>query len=50
MSLINVPSSPSGEDDDLYQDSRARIHASPLETHRDLEYVVLYDTASSEDE
>lgn len=52
MSLVNVPSSPSidEEDDEIYQDSRSRIAASPTMLERDLEYVVLYDTSSSGDD
>lgn len=48
-SLINVPSSPEDEEDDAaFEDSRSHIIESPLEHPRDLEYVVLYDTSSSE--
>lgn len=53
MSLIDAPSSPSIEgiddDEDLFQDSR-EIVVSPIDAPRDIEYVVLYDTSSSEDE
>jgi next to BRCA1 gene 1 protein len=53
ISLINIPSSPSinDEDDEDYQDSRSRLASvatSPAILERDLEYVVLYDTSSEE--
>ena len=54
ISLINIPSSPSIDDDDEdYQDSRSRIATvppSPAAIERDLEYVVLYETSTSESE
>lgn len=50
ISLIDVPSSPSAnDDDDLYQDSRTHI-TSPVGRSNEVEYVVLYDTSSSEEE
>ncbi|KIP11681.1 hypothetical protein PHLGIDRAFT_10460 [Phlebiopsis gigantea 11061_1 CR5-6] len=57
MSLIDAPSSPSiedideleEEDEDIFQDSR-EVVVSPTDAPRDIEYVVLYDTSSSEDE
>lgn len=52
MSLIDVPSSPSieEEDEDIFQDSRSRVAPSPAEPNNDIEYVVLYDTTSSEED
>lgn len=49
LSLIDAPSSPSiaSADDEIFQDSREA--ASPVDPTRDMEYVVLYDTTSSED-
>ncbi len=55
ISLINIPSSPSVDDDDeVYQDSRSHVEVaassivpSPAVIERDLEYVVLYDTSSN---
>ena len=58
MSLIDPPSSPSiedidgledDEDEDIFQDSR-EVVVSPTDAPHDVEYVVLYDTSSSEDE
>ena len=54
MSLIDAPSSPSidaiDDDEDIFQDSREIVVSPNNEAPRDLEYVVLYDTSSSEDE
>ncbi|EKM61508.1 uncharacterized protein PHACADRAFT_112173 [Phanerochaete carnosa HHB-10118-sp] len=52
LSLIDAPSSPSiaSADDVIFQDSREAVDAtSPADVSRDMEYVVLYDTTSSED-
>lgn len=53
MSLIDAPSSPSIEgldDEDIFQDSREIVVSPANEASHDIEYVVLYDTSSSEDE
>lgn len=57
VSLVDAPSSPSIEDidgfdddeEDIFQDSR-EVVVSPTEPQREQEYVVLYDTSSSEGE
>ncbi|GJE89466.1 ZZ-type zinc finger-containing protein [Phanerochaete sordida] len=52
LSLIDAPSSPSiaSADDEIFQDSRSAVDAASLaDAARDMEYVVLYDTTSSED-
>ncbi|THH31949.1 hypothetical protein EUX98_g2227 [Antrodiella citrinella] len=48
ISLLDAPSSPSVEGDDaIYEDSRTN---AAVNRPRDLEYVVLYDTSSSEED
>ncbi|CCM03800.1 uncharacterized protein FIBRA_05948 [Fibroporia radiculosa] len=50
MSLVDVPSSPiSDDDEDAYADSRSRF-VSPNNHAQEVEYVMLYDSSSSEDD
>lgn len=52
LSLIDAPvSSIEDEDEEIFQDSRERVVATPVDgPAQDMEYVVLYDTSSSEEE
>ncbi|KAI0673673.1 hypothetical protein C8Q78DRAFT_967789 [Trametes maxima] len=49
VSLIDVMSSSSSDDDAIYEDSRSRVLVSPRMVSRETEYVMLFDS-SSEDE
>ena len=49
VSLLDVPSSNSSDDDAIYEDSRSQVIASP-EAPQDVEYVMLFDSSSSEDD
>ena len=53
ISLLDVPSSSSSDDDDeIYVDSRSHVVTSPTEIQvgPDVEYVMLFDSSSSEDD
>ena len=57
LSLLDAPSSPSDDEDEaIYRDTRVRLLPTevqpiqPTTLEQDIEYVVLYDTASSGEE
>ncbi|KAH9951018.1 hypothetical protein B0H21DRAFT_685870 [Amylocystis lapponica] len=52
ISLVDLPSPTSDDDDEVYEDSRSRLVGSQEEQQqvREVEYVMLYDSASSEEE
>lgn len=53
ISLVDAPVSPLDDDDDdeaIYEDSRSHVVVSPVQRVQEVEYVLLYDSASSEDE
>jgi len=53
ISLIDAPVSPVSDDEDdeaMYEDSRSHVGPSPVEDVQEIEYVLLYDSSSSEDE
>ncbi|KAL4246320.1 hypothetical protein ABKN59_008948 [Abortiporus biennis] len=50
VSLIDAPMSSDDEDEAIYQDSRSRVLVPPTGNNHDQEYIVLYDTGSSEED
>jgi len=54
ISLVDAPVSPLDDDDDddeaIYEDSRSHVVISPVQRVQEVQYVLLYDSSSSEDE
>jgi len=49
MSLVDLPSPTSDDDDEVYEDSRSRVVPTPSDQLREVEYVMLYDSSSEEE-
>ena len=49
ISLLDIPSDSSDDDDAVYEDSRSRVIPSPSIPAQDAEYVMLFDSSSEDD-